>query len=141
MLPKSIAFPRRLCRYRAAGSESLGGRREEGTGSIHETLGTGISGRDVFNGLSNDFSTSTTIAGISIKMTMSLTPENRYEYHKKSVERYLRNHVAIAHPRSLYLPCKYILSAGGKRIRPVLALLACEAFGGTMEEALPQALQ
>ncbi len=70
-------------------------------------------------------------------MTMSLTPEYRYEYHKKSVERYLRNHVAIAHPRSLYMPCKYILSAGGKRIRPVLALLACEAVGGAMEDALP----
>lgn len=31
---------------------------------------------------------------------------------------------------TLYQPMKYILSLGGKRIRPLLALLAYEAFGG-----------
>jgi geranylgeranyl diphosphate synthase type II len=35
---------------------------------------------------------------------------------------------------------RYSLEAGGKRVRPVLCLLACEAVGGTPAEALPGAL-
>lgn len=34
----------------------------------------------------------------------------------------------------------YSLEAGGKRVRPVLCLLACEAVGGTVSQALPGAL-
>jgi geranylgeranyl diphosphate synthase type II len=34
----------------------------------------------------------------------------------------------------------YSLEAGGKRVRPVLCVLAAEAVGGTLEEALPCAL-
>ena len=35
---------------------------------------------------------------------------------------------------------RYSLEAGGKRVRPVLCLLACEAVGGTATQALPGAL-
>jgi geranylgeranyl diphosphate synthase type II len=35
---------------------------------------------------------------------------------------------------------RYSLEAGGKRVRPVLCLLACEAVGGTSAQALPGAL-
>jgi len=35
---------------------------------------------------------------------------------------------------------RYSLEAGGKRVRPVLCLLACEAVGGTSTQALPGAL-
>jgi geranylgeranyl diphosphate synthase type II len=35
---------------------------------------------------------------------------------------------------------RYSLEAGGKRVRPVLCLLACEAVGGTVAQALPGAL-
>ena len=35
---------------------------------------------------------------------------------------------------------RYSLEAGGKRVRPVLCLLAAEAVGGTAQEALPGAL-
>jgi geranylgeranyl diphosphate synthase type II len=34
----------------------------------------------------------------------------------------------------------YSLMAGGKRIRPVLCLAACEMFGGTEEQAMPAAV-
>ncbi|GAB5419299.1 MAG: polyprenyl synthetase family protein [Crocinitomicaceae bacterium] len=43
-------------------------------------------------------------------------------------------------PAELYEPLRYFLKLGGKRIRPVLTLLASEMFGSTAEEALPQAL-
>lgn len=35
---------------------------------------------------------------------------------------------------------RYSLEAGGKRVRPVLCMLACESLGGTAEQALPCAL-
>ncbi|WP_257306805.1 polyprenyl synthetase family protein [Geothrix campi] len=35
---------------------------------------------------------------------------------------------------------RYSLEAGGKRVRPILCLLAAEAVGGTVEQALPGAL-
>ena len=40
-------------------------------------------------------------------------------------------------PRSLYLSMIHILSIPGKRIRPLLLLLSCDAFGGDVEQALP----
>lgn len=43
-------------------------------------------------------------------------------------------------PSSLYEPEKYILEIGGKRIRPLLALLSCEAVSGDYAPAMPVAL-
>lgn len=43
-------------------------------------------------------------------------------------------------PRSLFDPITYTLSLGGKRIRPALALMACDLFGGKNEEVLQPAL-
>ena len=40
-------------------------------------------------------------------------------------------------PEPLRSAMEYSLLAGGKRIRPVMLLAACEAFGGSVEEALP----
>lgn len=40
----------------------------------------------------------------------------------------------------LYSPVKYGVSAGGKRLRPLLCLMACEAFCGEPEKALNQAV-
>lgn len=39
-------------------------------------------------------------------------------------------------PELLYTPIKYSLSEGGKRLRPLLLLLACEAFSGNYQKAL-----
>ena len=41
---------------------------------------------------------------------------------------------------SLYLPIKYALSAGGKRIRPVLTLMSADSFGNKAETALMPAI-
>lgn len=43
-------------------------------------------------------------------------------------------------PRGLYEPIGYTLESGGKRLRPQLAVLASEAFGGKDEDVLPAAL-
>lgn len=49
-------------------------------------------------------------------------------------------HHPAASADGLYDPIHYLMSLGGKRIRPVLALAACEAEGGRMEEAMPAAM-
>lgn len=43
-------------------------------------------------------------------------------------------------PRGLYEPMEYILGLGGKRLRPVLALVGSETVGGRAEDALGPAL-
>jgi len=42
-------------------------------------------------------------------------------------------------PRELYEPIDYILSLGGKQIRPLLALMACQLFSKEVSAALPVA--
>ncbi|MCB0480234.1 MAG: polyprenyl synthetase family protein [Flavobacteriales bacterium] len=48
--------------------------------------------------------------------------------------------VDYGEPISLYEPIEYILQLGGKRIRPICALAACEMFGLPYEKAMNQAL-
>lgn len=43
-------------------------------------------------------------------------------------------------PKNLYEPMRYILSLGGKRIRPILTLMTCELYGKPFESAMNQAL-
>ena len=43
-------------------------------------------------------------------------------------------------PYGLYEPIEYTLAAGGKRVRPQLAMIASQLFGGKDEEVLPAAL-
>jgi geranylgeranyl diphosphate synthase type II len=47
---------------------------------------------------------------------------------------------AYTEPAWIYEPVRYIMSQGGKRVRPVLTLLSAEACGATRESALPAAL-
>lgn len=43
-------------------------------------------------------------------------------------------------PPELYLPIRYSMSMGGKRMRPLLALMACDLVGGDIKDALPAAI-
>lgn len=43
-------------------------------------------------------------------------------------------------PPDLYKPISYILSIGGKRLRPALLLMACDIFGGDVNKAVKAAL-
>ena len=53
---------------------------------------------------------------------------------------YLETQFLNEKPDSLYDPMRYILQLGGKRIRPVLALIAADAVGDDFKKALPAAL-
>ena len=52
---------------------------------------------------------------------------------------YLANHAFDLEPVELYHPINYILSIGGKRLRPAVSLLSCYLFAGQYGKALPAA--
>lgn len=46
----------------------------------------------------------------------------------------------MSEPKGLYEPIQYSLSQGGKRLRPLLALLGCSVFGGDLKQVIPPAI-
>lgn len=54
----------------------------------------------------------------------------------KSIEKHQFNRS----PKELYEPLNYIISIGGKRLRPVILLMGCDAFGGKLSNAIKPAL-
>ena len=53
---------------------------------------------------------------------------------------YLKEYSTIKEPKNLYNPIQYILSLGGKRLRPVLTLMTAEVFNADYKKALNAAL-
>lgn len=62
--------------------------------------------------------------------------EQEYSAHKQAAEAALKRLIQEHKPVSLYEPMRYILDGGGKRIRPVLTMMACGAVGGNPLDAL-----
>jgi geranylgeranyl diphosphate synthase type II len=62
------------------------------------------------------------------------------ETYKKAVDLRLNRSLGNRSPAMVYEPIHYALSAGGKRLRAVLTLLACEAVGGSWKTALDAAV-
>ena len=62
------------------------------------------------------------------------------EDYKAFFLNHLSEKIQVKEPKNLYKPIVYILNLGGKRIRPTLALLACDLFGEKVERALDAAL-
>ncbi len=62
------------------------------------------------------------------------------EKYSTSLQNYLTEVVTLQEPIHLYKPIKYIVSLGGKRLRPVLTLMSCDFFNTDYKKALPAAL-
>ena len=60
------------------------------------------------------------------------------KYHD-AIEQYIQTSLPGGPPLSLYQPIQYLMSIGGKRIRPALTLLACEMYSQSHQLALPAA--
>lgn len=60
--------------------------------------------------------------------------------YKETFLSYLQRETLTKTPENLYLPIEYIMNLGGKRIRPVLALMSCDLFGTDYNRALEAAL-
>ncbi|WP_273568948.1 polyprenyl synthetase family protein [Maribacter halichondriae] len=62
------------------------------------------------------------------------------EAYREEFISYLESKTATKEPKNLYEPIAYILSLGGKRLRPVLTLMATDIFGTDYKKALDAAL-
>lgn len=62
------------------------------------------------------------------------------EHYRNEFISYLESRTITKEPINLYEPITYILGLGGKRLRPVLVLMATEVFGTDYKEALDAAL-
>lgn len=62
---------------------------------------------------------------------------NKYQ---RLIAENIEKHQFNGEPFELYEPMNYIIANGGKRLRPVLTLMAAELFGGDMDKALKPAL-
>lgn len=60
--------------------------------------------------------------------------------YRTQLENHLADQVSKQEPQQLYDPIRYILSLGGKRLRPTLTLMTAEIFGGSSKQAIPAAL-
>jgi geranylgeranyl diphosphate synthase type II len=58
---------------------------------------------------------------------------------KQEFEAALDASIAITYPEKIYESMRYSLMAGGKRLRPILTLAACELLGGDRATAMPTA--
>lgn len=59
---------------------------------------------------------------------------------QKLINDYIDNQKFEGNPKELYAPIEYILRQGGKRLRPTLCLLACDLFGGNIEDCMVPAV-
>ncbi len=57
----------------------------------------------------------------------------------KIIEAELEKYLKVSYPEKIWEAMKYSVSAGGKRLRPMLVLEANKICGGNIEEALPTA--
>lgn len=63
-----------------------------------------------------------------------------FEQALNRVEEELSKLNLVEEPKALYEPIAYTMSSGGKRVRPSLCLMACDALGGDVEKAIYPAL-
>ena len=61
-------------------------------------------------------------------------------FYQQAIKEYLSQYNLDKEPASLYNPIQYILTLGGKRLRPVLTLVTAEIFDTSYKKALDAAL-
>lgn len=64
----------------------------------------------------------------------------RVSFFEKRIEEEIEKVMVNEQPATLFDPARYILSGGGKRVRPLLTLMAVDLFGKDPEEAINAAL-
>lgn len=65
---------------------------------------------------------------------------NDFKHYLDTVNQAIASIPYPAKPSQLYEPISYHMALGGKRVRPVLVLMACDAMGGDSANALDAAL-
>jgi len=74
---------------------------------------------------------------LSIDWQLETYLKERLQLVETALDRYLPQAATL--PKSLHGSMRYSTFAGGKRIRPILMIAACEAVGGDVQQVLPAA--
>ena len=61
-------------------------------------------------------------------------------HYQKDFINFLESKKWVNEPKNLYEPIDYIIKLGGKRMRPILTLMAADIFSGSYNKAMPAAL-
>lgn len=70
---------------------------------------------------------------------MNETAKSKFNYYINIVNKYLEDKVEIRYPEKIYESMRYSLLAGGKRLRPVIAIETAGLFNVPVETILPAA--
>ncbi len=65
---------------------------------------------------------------------------NNIALYQELIEKELKSRKYGSNPKELYEPIDYMMSLGGKRMRPVLVLMACDFFDGDASKAIHAAI-
>ncbi len=65
--------------------------------------------------------------------------KNKFNKYRKIVDEHLDKYIEVVYPESIYESMRYSLLAGGKRLRPVIAIEAARIFGAPTENIIPAA--
>jgi geranylgeranyl diphosphate synthase type II len=66
--------------------------------------------------------------------------KHKISVFEKIIDEAIKGVLKDCQPKTLFTPAKYVLSLGGKRLRPLLALMAADLFGKNAEEVVDAAL-
>jgi geranylgeranyl diphosphate synthase type I len=70
-------------------------------------------------------------------MSSGDTIKKKLVKNAEPVDAFIENILTSRTPESLYEASRYLISAGGKRLRPYLTVKSCEAVGGLSKYAIP----
>ena len=70
---------------------------------------------------------------------MDESTKSRFNEIKEIIETNLNNYVEVLYPEEIYESMRYSLLAGGKRLRPVMAVETALSLGAELEEIIPGA--
>lgn len=62
------------------------------------------------------------------------------QQYQEIIEQGIEKYMFKDKPRELYEPMNYIINHRGKRLRPIMVLMACDLFGGDIKKALKPSL-
>ena len=68
------------------------------------------------------------------RLTGAEAAERAIERRREIIDTAIAEEVSVARPERLYETCRYLLDAGGKRLRPTMLLLVAESLTGTGPE-------
>ena len=60
----------------------------------------------------------------------------QYDHFRNIIDERVATVIDRDEPVTMYEPARYVLEGGGKRIRPILVMLACKAVGGDPMDAV-----